>query len=185
MDPLARKNLFNATEFANASLDYMTDGGFDALEIGNEPNLYRNANRPLKYNISDFVHRWTHYANALSGNLSFPAGPNFWVLSLSSNTDWKVEDGPNAGLSDETGKIKAISQHYYQAFGGDPLQGPLLNHTLAASKTSSAFQRPINYLENRTGPIPFVPGGAGSATSAGHKDYVLQAPLGAAVWTVD
>ena len=24
--PLARKNLSNATEFANASLDYMTDG---------------------------------------------------------------------------------------------------------------------------------------------------------------
>jgi hypothetical protein len=77
MDPLARKNLSSATEFANASLDYMTDGGFDALEIGNEPNLYPNANRPLKYNISDFVHQWTHYANALSGGLSLPAGPNF------------------------------------------------------------------------------------------------------------
>ncbi|OCK90757.1 glycoside hydrolase family 79 protein [Cenococcum geophilum 1.58] len=45
MVPLARKNLSNATEFANASLDYMADG-FDALEIGNEPNLYPNANRP-------------------------------------------------------------------------------------------------------------------------------------------
>lgn len=112
MVPLARKNLSNATEFANASLDYMADG-FDALEIGNEPNLYPNANRPLKYNISNFVRQWTHYANVPSGNLSFPAGPNFWVLSLSSNTDWKVEDGFNAGLSDETGKIKAISQHYY------------------------------------------------------------------------
>ena len=56
MVPLARKNLSNATKFANASLDYMTDGGFDALEIGNEPNLYPNASHPLKYNISDFVH---------------------------------------------------------------------------------------------------------------------------------
>lgn len=44
--PLARKNLYNAIEFANVSLDYMTDGSFDALEIGNEPNLYPNANRP-------------------------------------------------------------------------------------------------------------------------------------------
>ena len=33
----------------------MTDGSFNALEIGNEPNLYPNASRPLKYNISDFV----------------------------------------------------------------------------------------------------------------------------------
>jgi len=181
MVPLARKNLSNATEFANASLDYMADGGFDALEIGNEPNLYPNANRPLKYNISNFVRQWTHYANVLSGNLSFPAGPNFWVLSLSSNTDWKVEDGFNAGLSDETGKIKAISQHYYQTFDGDPLQDTLLNYTLTASKTSGAFQRPINYLENPTDPIPFVLGGVGSAIGAGHKDYALQASLEAAV----
>lgn len=77
IDPLARKNPSSATEFANASLDYMTDGSFDALEIGDELNLYPNASHLLKYNISDFVHQWTHYANALSGNLSLPAGPNF------------------------------------------------------------------------------------------------------------
>jgi len=46
MVPLARKNLSNTIEFANASLDYMTDGSFDALEIGNEPNLYPNASHP-------------------------------------------------------------------------------------------------------------------------------------------
>jgi hypothetical protein len=127
------------------------------------------------------MRQWTHYANALSGNLSLPAGPDFWVLSLSSNTDWKVEDGFNAGLSDETGKIKAISS----TTTGDPLQDPLLNHTLTASKTSGAFQWPINYLENRTDPVPFVLGEVGSAIVVGHKDYALQDSLGAAVWTVD
>ena len=108
MVPLARMNLSNAMEFANISLNYMTNGSLDVLEIGNQPNLYPNASRPLKYNISDFVRQWTHYADTLSGNLSLPAGPNFWTLSLPSNTAWKVEDGSNAGLSDETSKIKAI-----------------------------------------------------------------------------
>lgn len=79
----------------------------------------------------------------------------------------------------------ARSKPYRSTTTGDPLQDPLLNHTLTASKTSSAFQRPINYLENRIDPITFVFSGVDSAIGAGHKNYALQAPLGAAVWTVD
>lgn len=106
-------------------------------------------------------------------------------MSLSSNTDWKVEDGFNAGLSDETGKIKAISQHYYQTFGGDPLQDPLLNHTLTVSKTSGAFGS--RSTTSRTAPTPSCSSSARSAppSARGTKDYALQASLGAAVWNVD
>ncbi|KAF2095112.1 hypothetical protein NA57DRAFT_79600 [Rhizodiscina lignyota] len=186
MVPLARYNLSNAVHFANASIGKMLDGTFEALEIGNEVNLYPGGVCKGTYSLSDYVHQWTTYADVLSKNLSLHNGPDFWACSFASNTKWNVSTAFKDGLVNETGKVKAISQHYYQTYGGMSLQDTLLNHTETSNKTSTSFHRPVNYLrKNLTQPIPFILGEVGSALGNGHKDYTLQASLGSAIWTVD
>jgi hypothetical protein len=187
MVPLARKNLTNAITFANASIDSMAESTFDSIEIGNEPDLYPGDTRCPHYNINDFVDQWRHFANVLSIKLTLPSGPNFWALSLHSGTSWNVSDGFDDGLSNETGKLRAISQHYYQTTGDKHIQGTLLNHTETTAFTSNYFNRSLTYLQklNTSNSIPLILGEVGSAIGGRHKNYELQATLGSAIWTVD
>lgn len=185
MVPLARRNLSNAIEFARAGLKAMSPGSYEAIEIGNEVNLYPGGARPKGYSLNNLVGEWSTYADALQSNLSIPKGPNFWACSFSSTTKWNVQDAWSDGLSKEAAKIKGVSEHYYQTVGSATLEETMLNHTNTTA-ASHRFQSPASFLRNlKSGSILFILGEVGSALGQGHKNYKLQDSLGSAIWTAD
>lgn len=179
--PLKRKNITNGIEFAKACLKAMPDGSFNAFEIGNEVNLYDT--------IPEYLKDWDEYTDRLTKSVpALPKGPNFWALSISSESKstWNVSEAFKDGLSKHTDKLKGISQHYYQDRTGFDPQDTLLNHTDTVSKTNEKFAAAISFLkkpENKN--VPFIIGEVGSGFGGGKKHVVLEQSLLTAVWTVD
>lgn len=89
---LARKNLSNAVEFAKDCVAAIGVENLNALEIGNEPDLYNavgffpdETDRPADYGPEDYVAEFTEFADAIEGNVSaLESGPNFQALAYSN-----------------------------------------------------------------------------------------------------
>lgn len=88
---LARKNLSNAVEFAKDCVEAIGIENLNALEIGNEPDLYNasgffpnQTDRPSSYQPPDYVAEFTEFAEALESSLTLGAGPNFQALGYSN-----------------------------------------------------------------------------------------------------
>lgn len=178
--PLKRKNITNGIEFAKASLKAMPNGAFDAFEIGNEVNLYDS--------IPEYLKDWDDYTDRLTKSVNLPKGPNFWALSISSESKstWNVSQAFKDGLSKHTDKLKGVAQHYYQDRTNFDPQDTLLNHTDTVSKTNEKFAKAISFLkEPGNGNVPFIIGEVGSGFGGGKKHPVLEQSLLTAVWTVD
>ena len=163
-----------------------------ALEIGNEVNLYPGGPRPKNYSLEDYVSEFHQFSDAIVKQTSIGEGPHFQPLALSNRSTmneakWNVEKAFDLGINKD-GRVKTVSQHYYQTHEGQPLQGTLLNHNMTEGQTD-VFKKPIDYLKKPTPPngIEFVLGEVGSALAAGipGRDYNLSASLGAALWNVD
>ncbi|KAK7471206.1 hypothetical protein VKT23_002615 [Stygiomarasmius scandens] len=88
--PLARKNLSNAIEFARACIDAMPNHvqDLEAIEIGNEPNLYPRIDRNDSYGPVNYAREWDRFAGAIVGNISRLNGKEwFQAMTFSSEVD--------------------------------------------------------------------------------------------------
>ncbi|KAL1641950.1 hypothetical protein SLS58_005786 [Diplodia intermedia] len=196
---LARRNLSNAVEFARDCVAGAIVGGagstLNALEIGNEPDLYGSAgffpnetDRPAGYAVADYVREFAQFAAALEGNVSaLGSGPNFQALALSNLVEnpWSEENAFDAGLSPEL--VKSVSEHFYQSEDGEDLGATLMNKEAIRSKTDARFKDRIAYMKSAHPDIPFLIAEAASAlgNGTGIRDFDLTASLGTALWTVD
>ncbi|KAB2568682.1 Beta-glucuronidase [Lasiodiplodia theobromae] len=202
--PLARKDVDNGVEFAEACVEALTNGDgvarLDALEIGNEPDLYVNGlragcrqekDRPDGWGPLKYAEEWTGYAESLYGRVGAlkESGAKDWfqALTLSSNATNKTQWGLSA-IGDELtdgGYVKTISQHYYQADATKGLKEELLTHSTTVSRIQDQFGANIAFAKNKR--IPFILGEVGSAIG-GDDDTTntdLYGTLGAALWTLD
>lgn len=57
--------LENAIAEAEVALGHIKDN-LVAFEIGNEPDLYPGAVRPLNYTVANYVEEWNHFADSIS-----------------------------------------------------------------------------------------------------------------------
>lgn len=85
--PLARKNLSNTIAFTKAAVQAIGKSNLEAIEIGNEPDLYVSPSQkkrvpPPPYNISSWTQEFLQYANAISQNVDLPAEPIFQAGSF-------------------------------------------------------------------------------------------------------
>lgn len=193
MVPLAFQNLSNSVLFAKDSYNAMSNGSFHAFEIGNEVDAYAKADhvRSSSWNESQYVSQWIEWTDAILGNISLPAAPNFWALSLSitaPNKNWTVEgaftSSPSLGSYNE--RLQSVSQHYYQTTGKGTLAGALLDPGKTTAEVSEKSKNALAYLSSRPKPtIPFIFGEVGDALSSGMINHTLQSSLGSAVWYVD
>lgn len=128
--------LENALSEARVALSHIKEN-LVAFEVGNEPDLYPGAVRPLNYSTADYVREWTGFADAISkevlrGNsygldywrifqaLTFvDKGDGFsaWVSISSKATSCLSLIGYRAkafqdGI-DKTGHVKTVSLHQY------------------------------------------------------------------------
>ena len=92
MVPLAKANLANSVEESELAVKMIGLDSLYALEIGNEPNFYPGSDRPASYDPAEYVAQWKEWADALEGNISLPAGPQFQAIALASGAapPWTV-----------------------------------------------------------------------------------------------
>lgn len=174
MIPLARKNLSNTIEFANASLDYMTD-----WQLRRAGNRQRAESVPKRKPPPKLQHQ---QFRTLVGTLrqrtereAVPSrGPEFLGLELllehRLESRGRVQRRPVGRDQQDQGHITALLPDLRRRPAARPTAQPHAD----SIQDLGRLRRPINYLEDRTDPIPFVLGEVGSAIGAGHKG--LRAP---------
>ena len=74
--PLARNQLNKTVAFTKAAVQAIGVDNLEAIEIGNEPDLYvGQSKRPKGYDLSDWTQQFLQYADAISQNVDLPSGP--------------------------------------------------------------------------------------------------------------
>ena len=74
--PLARNQLNKTIAFTKAAVQSIGKNNLEAVEIGNEPDLYVGQGKRLKgYNLSAWVQEFLRYTDAISQNVDLPTGP--------------------------------------------------------------------------------------------------------------
>lgn len=73
--------LENALSEARVALSHIKEN-LVAFEVGNEPDLYPGAVRPLDYSTADYVREWTRFADAISEEVlrGNSYGLDFWKI---------------------------------------------------------------------------------------------------------
>lgn len=73
--------LENALSEARVALSHIKEN-LVAFEVGNEPDLYPGAVRPLNYSTADYVREWTGFADAISKDVLHgnPYGLDYWRI---------------------------------------------------------------------------------------------------------
>ncbi|KAJ7716105.1 hypothetical protein DFH07DRAFT_973994 [Mycena maculata] len=167
----------------------------DAIEIGNEPDLYPlfpqppcGPDRPSSYGPADCAAQWTGAANNLSKQVGALKGQKAWYQALTflsgvNQKIWNVTGIWN-GI-DEGGFVKTVSQHYYQTNACASLKDQLMNHSITVSEMQSAFGTAISFLKMKR--IPFILGEVGSALGIDNctPNPELYGSLGGTLWTTD
>ena len=174
----------NVVAFAKAALGVVDNQHLDSVEIGNEPNFYGPP-------PADYDRNFDRYSDAIQGNTSLPAGPNFQAGAIASDAKagWTALDLFEAGLA-RSKEVKSCAMHYYQTFTDHTLRSTLLNHKNTVQRTKDMFQSSIDYLRKNKPDVAFVLGEVGSSLGVPGKPATptsgsLDRVLGSALWVVD
>ncbi|KAJ6452906.1 hypothetical protein DFH09DRAFT_1351464 [Mycena vulgaris] len=194
--PLARNHPVNRVSFVKACIDAIPGGTqqLDAIEIGNEPDLYPKfpqlpcapPQRHSGYGPGDYSAEWKAAAKNLSEEVDALNDQNTWYQAMTFSTIvdprmWNVSAMWND--IDQGRFVKTVSQHYYQTNSSGSLKDDLMNHSKTVSEMESRFGSTISFLEPRG--IPFIIGEGNSAIGLGRRPPALDSSLGAALWTAD
>lgn len=164
----------------------------DALEIGNEADLYKNNGlRSSTYNISNYVSDWTKFANNVTAtaNLSASGATKFWGCAFAgsshSTTGFSPQAAFNSGLltSAPGALISTISQHRYSGSfcsGTGALLQDLMDKGNVRSNLSS-FSADVAAV--RAKGLDYILGETNSFSCHGTPNVSNTA--GAALWTLD
>jgi hypothetical protein len=109
-------NFGNSTpERAALEASYVAQKVGDRLEffqIGNEPDLYRNASngtRPPNWDFADYLKEWTGFAEAIAAKVP---GARFGGPDVAGSSDWVTRFGKELPATIRT-RLAALTGHYY------------------------------------------------------------------------
>ncbi|KAF9048430.1 glycoside hydrolase family 79 protein [Panaeolus papilionaceus] len=164
----------------------------DAIEIGNEPDLYsNNGARPKTYTSAQYVNEWVSFASNVTtaAKLTNGSGPQFWGAAFAGSSHSTSGFSPQAifseGILDSApGKlISTISQHRYSgsfcAGSGGLLQDLMTKSTIRGN--ISVFTPDV--AATRAKGLDYVLGETNSYSCHGAPGVSNTA--GAALWTLD
>ncbi|KAG6887825.1 hypothetical protein C0995_012372 [Termitomyces sp. Mi166 len=164
----------------------------DAIEIGNEADLYpNNGARPRSYNIAQFVKEWTVFATNISAAMGISSGSTtkFWGCAFAGSSHSTSGFSPQSAfkqglLKSKPGSfISTISQHHYSGTfcsgNGGLLQDLMTKSTIRGNLT--AFIPDI--VAARAQGLDYVLGETNSYSCHGAPGVSNTA--GAALWTLD
>ncbi|KAF2159925.1 glycoside hydrolase family 79 protein [Zasmidium cellare ATCC 36951] len=195
--PLANSTVDNTVNFTKAMLQHIPAEKFEAIEVGNEPNLYDgqcfrsldNCRRNKTYTPEDYVADLQIFTTAITQQVpNLPSGDIFHVGSLADAAQWSAADLYKANLG-KVSRIKAFAQHYYQAsISQSPtLRGTYLNHSGSVlHKVNKNPQVNLDYFRSAKIDTPIVISEAGSSLgSRSPFERTIDAVLGSALWELD
>ncbi|XP_006459562.1 hypothetical protein AGABI2DRAFT_201919 [Agaricus bisporus var. bisporus H97] len=165
----------------------------DAVEIGNEADLYRdNGQRPRNYTPAQYVEEWTEFATNVSTAIGITEDSHtkFWGASFATSSHANTNGfSPqsifeNGLLDSKAGSfISTITQHHYSGTfcsgGGKLLQDLMTKETIRSNLTSFASDAKAV----RDQGLDFVMGETNSYSCHGAPGVSNSA--GAALWTLD
>ncbi|KAG5716858.1 hypothetical protein E4T56_gene3419 [Termitomyces sp. T112] len=164
----------------------------DAIEIGNEADLYRNNGaRPQSYNVAQYVREWTTFATNISAamGISSSSPTKLWGCAFAGSSHSTTGFSPQSAFQQGLLKSKAgsfistISQHHYSGTfcsgNGGLLQDLMTKSTIRGNL--STFTPDI--VATRAQGLDYVFGETNSYSCHGAPGVSNTA--GAALWTLD
>ncbi|KAF7799181.1 hypothetical protein EIP86_010412 [Pleurotus ostreatoroseus] len=182
--PLAYKNLNQTLQFAEDAYRVVGHDNIAAFEVGNEPNLYVNVDRPSQYGPTQWVKEWTHYSTSIADALNLSTSQrHFQTLAISHNDPaWDVQNVFPDGLNNVTQRISSAAFHYYDLQRGNTqMQGQLMNHTFMRRKMAYVADA-VSWMKQHHSQIPVMMNEVGAGEVA---NRTLEASFGAALWLSD
>ena len=183
MVPLFHRNLNNTLEWTRQGLSAIGDR-LQALEIGNEPDLYS------WFSVSKYVNEFVRFKKALSARFPEYLGNRTIYQGLDTSSggagNLPVSDALQAGIN-STGGISQVGFHLYQdsdvpGAGLEWLQTNVANHS-AVVEAMSVFVPNIESLRKHAPGTPFILSEVGN--SLGSSDIMQRNILATALWNVD
>lgn len=160
----------------------------DAIEIGNEADLYmNNGARPKTYTSAQYVKEWISFAANISA--ANAPGPLYWGAAFAGSSHSTSGFSPqaifNEGILSSTPgqSISMISQHHYSGtfcFGNGAVLQDLMTKAYIRSNLTS-FSPDI--AATRAQGLPYVLGETNSFSC--HGTPGVSNTAGAALWTLD
>jgi hypothetical protein len=193
---LASLDLQNALAEARHALNAI-GGNLEAIEIGNEPDLYISQGvRPSSWTEADYVQEWHSFAGPISEQVlnnnsnGIDSSVIYQALAFSSvdaGSGFTIEQAFDDGI-DAGNNVKSVSAHHYMTTysPATTLQASLMNHT-AIVRNVSAWLSWKDYLAGAYPTVPLYLGEANSnvPSNSNPTTVALQAVFGSALWKVD
>ncbi|KAK5164063.1 uncharacterized protein LTR77_010154 [Saxophila tyrrhenica] len=203
--PLAVTNVSESVLWAKTAIESIGIDRIQALEVGNEPDLYADNGpvgtrglgppyyqgtltnetytgnftkyvRAIKAAIDDIPKKHFFQAFDTSSHLGADALATGYILDVETNFELGINKGNN---------IESVAGHYYQTDGGQyaDLETGLMQHSAIANRLD-LYRKFIVYLRDNHPKIPYIISEIGNSLNPTHA-YDYQATLGSALWQVD
>lgn len=185
MVPLVHHDINNTLEWTRLGLEAIGDR-LQALEIGNEPDLYP------RYSVPNYVEDFLYFEKVLSASFPKQLGgggrPGYQAMDIASGgaRRFQIAGAMKEGIN-STGAVSQVAYHLYQ-WGDRPgaglqyLQRRIANHT-AVIRALSVFIPHIQYLQEYAPGTPFILSENGN--TLGRQDIEQRNILTTALWNVD
>ena len=174
---LGADNVGLAVDQATAYANQMPPGALDAIEIGNEPDLYGiQGLRPASYSFQDYLAQFNTWKTQIMPLLA----PGTKLLGPSTvDAGWLPET--ESFLAAEATALSAFSQHYYFADGKANNADDILLSPGASTTGPNEVAAAVNTVHQFG--IPFRIGEINSLSSGGAEG--ISNAFGSALWAVD
>jgi hypothetical protein len=176
---LGSDNVSLATEQAQAYVANMPTGSLEAIEIGNEPDLYAgNGDRPSTYTFADYFSDFATWRTAIFPLL--PQGVGLMGPSWASTSS--LSNLPTF-LTQEEQYLSIVSQHYYAgtACNGNTNPPDYLLQDSAATKGATAVASSVTLTHQAS--LPFRIGEMNSISCGGETG--VSDIFASALWATD
>lgn len=163
----------------------------EALELGNEPDLYTDRAKALVGQPADYVEKWQQYTKQLSDDLSLPHPSAPWqglVLARAIGHGNLTVSKIFLNHIDSNHTLKSVSAHYYSHTNstGELSEDTLLNHNFVKQDLEQ-YHADIQWLKNNNHNLDFVLGETGRYPVDRNQwpASIADGNFGTALWTVD
>ena len=174
---LGSSNVNLATDQAKAYVNQMPAGSLDAIEIGNEPDLYiKNGIRPAGYTVQDYFSEFQTWRASIEPVIAGGTklmGTAWSATGMLSN----VQTFESA----QSGALGAFSQHFYAT---SPVNNPAVDFLLTPTAATAGPVSVASAVITTHGyNLPFRMGETNSMSNAGTRG--ISDAFGAALWSID
>lgn len=180
----------NAVAEVREALKYI-GSDLEALEVGNEIDLYPGKVRPANYNVQNYIHEWTNYTSIIDKEVlsksQYAKNKTMYQAPVyaTQRGQWNISNAFKQGI-DKNSNIKSAALHHYMQSAKLPSitrQASLMNHTAIVSNLS-IFSGPVHWLKENHPNIPLYLAETNSDTQSSNATELLGV-FGSALWLVD